>query len=178
MIACEKCGREFPDGARVTSDPRYASFLGYLGYHLCAASSVPWDGEHPVSPNPKQAFGDKKPNLALVPPVSVAYEALAFEQGAAKYGPYNWRDKAVEAMTYIASSIRHIHAWLDGEEFSSDTANTDRPVHNLAAAKAGLGILIDCIEQGTLVDNRPPRGAASAMHDRVRAQREAPAEGP
>lgn len=57
-------------------------------------------------PNPKQRYGDLKPNMALVPGVAVAHEALAMEQGAAKYGAYNWREKAVEALTYISAAKR------------------------------------------------------------------------
>ncbi len=126
--------------------------------------------DHP--PNPKQRYGDLKPNLALVPGVAIAHEALAFENGAAKYGAYNWRDKAVEAMTYVAANMRHVQAWLDGEEYSVDTTAAGKPVHNLAHARASLGILLDCIEQGNLIDNRPIAGKTSAMHERVKEQRQ------
>lgn len=123
-------------------------------------------------PNPKQRYGDLKPDLSLVPAVAIAHEALAFEQGADKYGPYNWRDKAVEARTYVAANIRHVQAWLDGEEYSADSVAAGRPIHNLAHARACLGILLDCIEQGNLIDNRPLPGMTSAMHERVKAARE------
>ena len=121
--------------------------------------------------NPKQRYGDLKPDLSLIPGVAMAHEALAFETGAAKYGAYNWRDKPVEARTYIAAAKRHMDAWLDGEDFSTDTAKGPIPVHNLGHARACLAILLDCIELGTLLDNRPKPGASSAMHERIKAQR-------
>ena len=43
--------------------------------------------------NPKKAHGDLKVPLQLVPASSIVYEALAMEDGAEKYGPYNWREE-------------------------------------------------------------------------------------
>ena len=111
-----------------------------------------------LPPNPKQAYGDKKLNLSLVPPVSIAYEAMAFMEGARKYGPYNWRDKAVEAMTYIAALQRHVGQWLDGEEIDQESGDP-----HLAHAKACLGILIDAMTTGNLIDNRPKPGAMTKV---------------
>ena len=125
-------------------------------------------------PNPKQRYGDLKPDLSLIPGVASAHEALAFENGAAKYGPYNWREKAVEARTYIAAAKRHMDAWMDGEEYSVDTVEAGRPVHNLGHSLACLAILLDSIENGNLIDNRPPKGKSSEMHERIKRQRSLP----
>lgn len=130
-------------------------------------------GEVKLPPDPKQAFGDTKPNVALIPGTASAYLALGFECGAAKYGPFNWRNKAVEAMTYVAACKRHLDAWVDGEEVSSDTVTTDRPVPNLAHALASLAIIVDALELGNLIDNRPLPGASSKLHDRIATQRKA-----
>jgi len=43
------------------------------------------------STNPKDRIGIKKPPIHLVPPVAIIHEAMAFKDGADKYGPYNWR---------------------------------------------------------------------------------------
>lgn len=132
-----------------------------------------------LPPNPKQAFGDRKPNLALNPGVASAYQALALECGAAKYGPFNWREKSVEVMTYVAAAKRHLDAWVDGEEYSSDTAHTNRPVHNLGHVQASIAILIDAIECGCAIDNRPiGTNASSILHDRIAEQRRAAQEPP
>jgi hypothetical protein len=71
--------------------------------------------------NPKDRIGVTKPDLSLVPPSAIIEEARALEDGAGKYGPYNWRDKHVRARVYIAAAKRHMDSWLDGENHSRDT---------------------------------------------------------
>lgn len=121
----------------------------------------------PTNPNPKKAFGETKPNLALVPPSAHLHMAMAMELGAERYGAFNWRDSPVEAMTYIAASLRHIQNFLDGEDYCSDAPH----IHNLGAAMAGLGILLDSAENGDLIDNRPKPGKSSQIQERMRAQK-------
>ena len=116
-------------------------------------------------PNPKKRFGAQKPDISLVPPASILHEAMALEAGARKYGAYNFRHDPVEAMTYVAAAMRHLMNWLDGEEYCDD----DPTVHNLGAAKAGLGILLDSLENNLLIDNRPPKGASSQVQERMKA---------
>jgi hypothetical protein len=41
--------------------------------------------------------------------------------GAGKYGPYNWRDRAVRASIYVDACERHLNAWLDGAEDVTDS---------------------------------------------------------
>jgi hypothetical protein len=109
-------------------------------------------------PNPKQAYGDKKVPLGLFPAAGIIYGALAFQLGAEKYGPYNWRDSAVEFMTYAHSSLRHLHAVIDGEDIDPESGKP-----HIGLAIAGLAILADAIETGNLIDNRPTAGAASRL---------------
>lgn len=126
--------------------------------------------------NPKQRYGDLKPNVALNPGSAAAYQALAHEDGARKYGPFNWREKAIELMTYVAAAKRHLDAWVDGEDFSVDTVEAGAPVHNLGHVMASVAILIDAIETpGCAVDNRPKAGGSSTVHERVKAERKATA---
>lgn len=103
--------------------------------------------------NPKQLYSDKKLPLHLVPPAATAYIALGLRDGAQKYGPWNWREHPVEVMTYVGALKRHIDAWVDGEELAPDSKKP-----HLANAIAGLAILIDAIESGCAIDNRPPAG--------------------
>lgn len=110
------------------------------------------------STNPKDALGASKPDLSLVPPASIIHEALAMENGAKKYGSYNWRSKKVRAMVYIGAALRHLLAYMDGEDRASDSG-----VHHLAHAKACMGIALDAIETGNLIDDRPVKGAASRL---------------
>lgn len=100
--------------------------------------------------NPKDKIGVTKVALELVPATSMIYEALAMADGARKYGPYNWRENEVQANIYIGAALRHINAWYNGEEVAEDSG-----VHHLGHAKACLGIILDSLECGKLVDNRP-----------------------
>lgn len=108
--------------------------------------------------NPKDKLGVLKPRLSLVPPVSTLYEALAMEDGAVKYGPYNWRLKKVKLSIYIDACKRHLDSFWDGEDNAQDSGKP-----HLAHAKACLGIIIDALETGNLIDDRPAKGTMSAL---------------
>lgn len=120
---------------------------------------VPNPAPAPVSGiNPKDALGMKKPDLSLIPPAALLYEAQGMMDGGDKYGPYNWRTNPVRARIYIAAAMRHIGQYLDGEEFDPVSG-----VHHLGHARCCLGILCDAREVGNLVDDRPVKGPASDM---------------
>ena len=127
----------------------------YDMYSTTEPLTPPIDGSttSPKPSNPKQAFGDRKLPMHRVPATAYAYLALGFRDGAYKYGPLNWRETKVEATTYIAAAQRHILSYLDGEELTRDSK-----VPHLAAAMASLGVLVDAIETGNLIDDRPPAG--------------------
>lgn len=110
------------------------------------------------STNPKDRLGRMKPPLHLIPPAATIIESLAMEDGARKYGPYNWRTKTVAATVYVAACMRHLQAWLDGEENARDSGH-----HHLGHARASLGIILDAQASGTLVDDRPTPGAAADL---------------
>lgn len=99
--------------------------------------------------NPKTIFGVQKTPMHLVPPSAKRAMALAFKDGAAKYGPYNWREKTVSASVYYAAMQRHIDDWWDGENEAADSG-----VDHLAHAMACLAILIDAKLCGKLNDDR------------------------
>lgn len=108
--------------------------------------------------NPKDLLGSKKVSLNLVPASSLIYQALAMEDGARKYGPYNWRENKVIASIYVAAALRHLQQWQDGEEVAEDSKKP-----HLGHAIACLGILVDAIETGNLIDDRPIAGSASKL---------------
>lgn len=114
----------------------------------------------PVYPdnNPKTAIGVTKPSLSKVPPAAVLYTALAFMDGARKYGPFNWRTKKVTASIYIDAAKRHLDAWFDGEELADDSG-----LPHFAHALACIAILVDAKECGVLVDDRPPPGCTARL---------------
>lgn len=108
--------------------------------------------------NPKDIIGRTKPAIALVPPSALIFLSKAMECGAARYGPYNWRLKKVESMSYLNAGLRHKLEFLDGEDIDPESH-----VHHLAHDMACSAILIDAICTGNLKDNRPTPGAAGRL---------------
>ena len=107
--------------------------------------------EAPAPTDPKKAYGDQKPPLALLPPAFNEAVALALQTGAVKYGAWNWRENKVEAMTYAHAIRRHLDAWIEREECAPDSG-----VNHLGHVAASCAILLDAGKHGMLVDNRPP----------------------
>lgn len=103
-----------------------------------------------TSTNPKDLLGNKKIDLTRISAFAEAHEAFAMMDGREKYGGYNWREKEVRAEIYVAACLRHIKAWYEGEEYANDSL-----AHHLGHARACLGILIDAMETGNLIDDRP-----------------------
>ncbi len=119
-------------------------------------------------PNPKDLAGRSKPDLSLCTGPMLAALAAGLTDGAAKYGLCNWRERSVEARTYIAAAMRHQAQWLDGEETALDSG-----VHHLDHAIATLCILRDAMACGTMIDNRAPTGPAPGASTRVFAAHQA-----
>jgi hypothetical protein len=111
--------------------------------------------------NPKQAFGDLKVPLQLVPAALKVAAATGLKEGIVKgYGAWNWRTTNVEAMTYIGAIERHLEAWKDGEEIDPESVIGK---HHLDGLAASLAILLDALKGGFLIDNRPPKGPAPGL---------------
>lgn len=109
--------------------------------------------------NPKDRVGSKKAPLGLVPPALEIGASEAMENGAGKYGPFNWREAPIEYMSYLVAMKRHINALIDGQDDAEDTG-----IHHLKHIAAGSGILLDALYiPGGLIDNRPPKGPAADM---------------
>lgn len=119
-------------------------------------------------PNPKQLHGDKKVQLQLVPPSAKVAIAIGLEEGAIKYGPWNWRDNPVELMTYYGALCRHMDAWVEGEDVDPDGSGKT----HLDGAIASLAILIDASEGGTCIDNRPENSNGNTLRALQRGARE------
>jgi hypothetical protein len=113
--------------------------------------------------NPKQAYGDRKVPLHLVPPMATAYTALAMREGATKYGAWNFRETEIELMTYIGAIRRHCDAIVEGEWIDNDDLfmPDGTPIWwlpkkpHLAGLLASGAILADQWEAGRVIDNRP-----------------------
>ena len=108
--------------------------------------------------NPKDLLGLKKPPLRLVPPTALIYLSRVMGLGAAKYGPYNWREKAVRYTVYLEAAMRHILTALDGEEIDPESG-----MPHAAHAMACMAIVLDAKATGNLIDDRPKPGATARL---------------
>jgi len=108
--------------------------------------------------NPKTRFGVTKPAMSVVPPDALVHLARAMQNGAAKYGAFNWRERNVSSTIYYDAALRHLMAWFDGEEEAPDSG-----VHHLGHVMACCAILLDARENGGLNDNRPKPGRFAAL---------------
>lgn len=101
--------------------------------------------------NPKTIYGQAKPPLGLVPGAAMVHLAEALREGREKYGDANWRKDPVSASTYYSAGLRHLVEWWDGEDVDPKSMCL-----HLAHAMANCAILLDAMEAGTLIDDRPP----------------------
>lgn len=102
--------------------------------------------------NPKEAFGDAKMPMDLMPDPATVQFNLAFLEGALKYGQYNWRIAGVKVSTYIRAARRHLSKFWNGQDVDPVTL-----VHELASVGACVAIMLDAIACGKLIDDRPPK---------------------
>ena len=99
--------------------------------------------------NPKDLIGSDKIPLHLFPDTAIVYGALAFLDGALKYGRANWRVAGVRASIYYDATKRHLGKWFEGENIDEDSG-----LPHLAHAIACIAILIDAVEANKLKDDR------------------------
>ncbi len=114
--------------------------------------------------NLKDALAVSKLPLHLVPDTVKVYAALAFAEGAAKYGGYNWRVAGVCASVYRSALERHLAKWWNGEWADEKTG-----VPHLASIIACAGILLDANAVGKLTDDRPPVAPLGPIIDGMEA---------
>jgi hypothetical protein len=112
--------------------------------------------------NPKDRIAGSKLSMGLVPDVARIALALAFTEGAVKYGRFNWRVAGVRASVYRDAMERHMVKWWNGQD--KDPATT---VHHLANMMACCAIILDAELYGMLNDDRPPAPNRDAMANAV-----------
>lgn len=126
------------------------------------------DGHTPASnkqdkdTNPKDVIGSDKLPLGLIPQTGLAHVALAFLEGALKYGRYNWRIAGVRASIYYDAFRRHTDKWWNGEDVDPTTR-----IKHLASSIACQLIILDAELCGMLNDDRPPRAPLSPEIDKL-----------
>lgn len=100
--------------------------------------------------NPKEAIGKTKTQFHLLPPRVLIELADAMNEGANKYGSYNYRRAGVHYSTYYSSTLRHLMAWFEGEDIDADS-----DLSHITKAIAGLVVLRDSMIEGNAIDDRP-----------------------
>lgn len=108
--------------------------------------------------NPKDAIGVRKLPVGLVPSTGINLAALAFLEGAMKYGRYNWRVAGVKTSIYYDAAMRHLEKYWNGEECDWETG-----VPHLASAIACIMIIADAKACKKLTDDRPPFADVNAQ---------------
>ena len=112
--------------------------------------------------NPKTVIGLTKPSFHAIPPSALIHLGAGMKNGKDKYGLMNWRDRQVTASIYLDAQLRHIFAWWDGEDIARDSG-----VHHLGHVMACNAILLDAMETGKLLDDRPIKGTFADIVDRL-----------
>ncbi len=148
----------------ITGDPQAAAFARGPHSPDCEFGAVPEYRAAPIldlppaTGNPKDAIGDTKPQIHLVPPGALVYTAKVMELGARKYGPYNWRQQPVRRTVYLSALLRHALRALDGEDVDPESG-MPHEAHIVACA----AIILDAMATGNLLDDRPTPGVAGRL---------------
>lgn len=104
----------------------------------------------PTNPKDLAAFG-KRIAFSVIPFRVLAGLALALAEGAWKYGRHNYRPAGVRAMTYVDATLRHLFAYVEGQDIDPASG-----FHHVDKAIASLVVLRDGLYQGNVTDDRPP----------------------
>lgn len=83
-------------------------------------------------------FDAGKPRMDLLDPLAIEQLALVLEFGAHKYAAHNWR-KGLSKSRLIAASLRHLFAYLRGEDHDPETG-LPHPAHAMCCCMFLLGL--------------------------------------
>lgn len=113
--------------------------------------------------NPKEIAGSKKPAIwACMPRWVVLLVGRVMSVGAAKYGPFNYRQSRIACSTYQDAIERHSQLWFDGEDDDPETG-----VSHLASIMASCALLLDAQATGMLEDDRQKTGIVRRKLDEL-----------
>lgn len=99
--------------------------------------------------NPKDLAGRSKPSMGFIPVGAMESVARVMELGARKYGPYNWREQPIKKMTYAHAALRHLFAWIGGEDNDPESLQP-----HLAHVAACMLIVIDAMRSNACIEDR------------------------
>lgn len=102
--------------------------------------------------DPKQSQAVKKATFDNVPISLLLHAIPAADDGAKKYGPWNWlklEDGSMSLMTYLNALQRHLLLYRAGQDNTSDSN-----INNLDSMITGLAVLRDAQLFGKVSDDR------------------------
>jgi hypothetical protein len=105
--------------------------------------------DKPIDNNVKTAAAISKPRTSAVPPKAILALGAAMQDGANKYGLFNWRETSVSATVFYDAIMRHMLAWYSGEDDAPDSKQS-----HLAHIMANCAILLDAPDAGVFKDDR------------------------
>lgn len=101
--------------------------------------------------NPKDAIGCRKVPFHILPWPVIGELAIGMLEGGCKYGSHNYRVIGVRASVYFSATMRHLTAWLEGEDIDPESG-----LSHISKAMTSLLVLRDAMIRGKMVDDRPP----------------------
>ena len=146
---CVNCGRKISAGIDQMEFP--CSVCGLNPYERLGNSVIPEESyKDPVDPKQSQAV--KKMNFDAVPISLLLHAQPGNQNGADKYGLYNWLqldDGSMSMSTYLNALQRHLILFRAGQDLTSDTG-----IHNLDSMISGLAVLRDAMLFNKVKDDR------------------------
>jgi hypothetical protein len=106
-------------------------------------------GKQAMNPKHIQAQKDGKLPLEHLVVTMFPLDAAVHKHGADKYGVKNWRIDKILASTYEGAMLRHLTAWITGEDTDPDSGQP-----HLTHLRACCAVVLDAQMHGTLIDDR------------------------
>lgn len=94
-----------------------------------------------------EKYDGDKPRMSLIPPQAIIEISKVLTFGAHKYDDNNWQYVDNAKSRYADALLRHIFAWLDGEQTDPESG-----LHHLAHAGCNILFLL-WIDANNLSDN-------------------------
>ena len=110
------------------------------------------------NPKDRYGYGLAKVPLSTLPLASLPIMAMAMKGGAQDYGIQNYRKEKVQGRVYLEAALRHLLALLDGEDI-----DPKRGIHHGGFIMATIGIYLDALVNGNLIDNRALPGCTGDL---------------
>jgi hypothetical protein len=129
------------DPEELLADWSNESVFGSNKAKLCPPATPVQEEAATVSENGSVRFNVGKPDISQVPTEAIlaVAQGLSYGERSGKYSKHNWR-KGAEWTQYYNSAMRHMFAWLNGEEVDQESSelHIDLALSNLAMLKYNI----------------------------------------